>query len=307
LLTNCLKSLGNQTLNKNDYQLIVVSDGDDVNTEKVVREFRAQHQHDIYYYALPSKQGPAAARNMGWEHAGGTLIAFTDDDCLPDTNWLTAIWDMYLGEDFVAYTGKVIVPVSEKPRDFELNTAGLETAEFVTANCVCTKKALIKTGGFDEQFKQAWREDSDLHFKLMLNRVPIYKNNKAVVVHPVRPAPWGISIKEQRKSMFNALLYKKYPHLYRQRIKPNPSWHYYGSVLFFVTAVAGFIFGAYDFALASLITWLGITIWFTGKRLSGATRSIDHVLEMFLTSMIIPFLSVYWTLYGAWKFKVLFL
>jgi GT2 family glycosyltransferase len=214
---------------------------------------------------------------------------------------------MYLDEDFVSYTGKVIVPVSEKPRDFELNTAGLETAEFVTANCVCTKKALEKTAGFDEQFKQAWREDSDLHFKLMLNRVPIYKNNKAVVVHPVRSAPWGVSIKEQKKSMFNALLYKKYPELYRKRIKANPSWHYYTCILLCIFALGGFLIGAYTFALAALVGWLSITLWFTAKRLSRASKSIDHVLEMFITSLIIPFLSVYWTLYGAWKYRVMFL
>lgn len=278
-----------------------------MNTEKVVHQFRAQQTPDVYYYALPSKQGPAAARNMGWENSDGTLIAFTDDDCLPDTNWLTAIWEMYLDEDFVSYTGKVIVPVSEKPRDFELNTAGLETAEFVTANCVCTKKALLKTGGFDEQFKQAWREDSDLHFKLMLNKVPIYKNNKAVVVHPVRSAPWGVSIKEQRKSMFNALLYKKYPDLYRKRIKANPAWHYYAGILLFFCALVAVIFNAHDAAVASFAGWLGITTWFTAKRLARASRSADHVLEMFITSMIIPFLSVYWTLYGAWKYRVVFL
>src|SRR5207244_12953942 len=52
----------------------------------------------------------------------------------------------------------------------------------------------------------------------------------AVVVHPLRPASWGVSLRQQRKSMFNALLYKKHPRLYREKIQAAPPWHYYGIV-----------------------------------------------------------------------------
>jgi glycosyltransferase involved in cell wall biosynthesis len=307
LLNNCLKALANQTLISNDYEIIVVSDGHDMNTEKVINQFRAEQNVELFFYSLPSKKGPAAARNLGWQNANGHLIAFTDDDCLPDTNWLHSIWLMYNNEELVAYTGKVTVPISEKPSDFALNTAGLETAEFVTANCICTKNALHKTGGFDEKFSSAWREDSDLHFKLMLNNIPIHKNNKAVVVHPVRKVNWGISIKEQKKSMFNALLYKKYPELYRQRIKATPTWSYYTMILLFITSIVALFFKDFMLAKATLLVWIILTIWLTTKRLSKTTKSVSHIFEMFITSMIIPFVSVYWTLYGAWKYRVMFL
>ena len=59
---------------------------------------------------------------------------------------------------------------------------------------------------------------------------------QAVVVHPVRPAAWGVSLGQQRKSMFNALLYQKHPQLYRCRIQPGPPWHYY--------RIAGALLGA---------------------------------------------------------------
>lgn len=306
LLNNCLQALVNQTLTISNYEIIVVSDGPDMNTENIIRKFRADEYVEIFFYQLPKKQGPAAARNVGWKNANGILIAFTDDDCLPDTNWLLSIWEMYKEETLVAYTGKVTVPIPEKPRDFEMNTAGLETAEFVTANCICTKQSLNKTGGFDEQFPLAWREDSDLHFKLMLHNIPIYKNTRAVVVHPVRKAPWGVSIKEQKKTMYNALLYKKYPQLYRQRIKATPTWSYYTMVLLFIIAIVAYLFKAYLLSLFALAGWFILTIIFTIKRLSATTKSPDHIIEMFFTSMVIPFLSVYYTLYGAWKYRVIF-
>lgn len=63
-------------------------------------------------------------------------------------------------------------------------------------------------GGFDERFRMAWREDSDLHFRSLERSYKLGHAPMAKVIHPVRPARWGISVHEQRKSMFNALLYK---------------------------------------------------------------------------------------------------
>ena len=40
-------------------------------------------------YLRPAEgRGPAAARNCGWHAARGALIAFTDDDTVPDRDWL---------------------------------------------------------------------------------------------------------------------------------------------------------------------------------------------------------------------------
>src|SRR5690606_24890400 len=113
------------------------------------------------------KNGPAAARNLGWNSAIYSLIAFTDDDCLPEPNWLENFVKSYKGEELIAYSGFTNVPLSPQPTDYELNIAHLQTASFITANCACTAKALIAVTGFDERFETAWREDSDLEFKFI--------------------------------------------------------------------------------------------------------------------------------------------
>ena len=200
----------------------------------------------------------------------------------------------------------MIVPVSEKPTDFELNTKGLETGNYVTANCVVTKKTLLAVGGFDEAFTVAWREDSDLEFKLINRKVPIVKINDAVVVHPVRKVRWGVSIAEQKKTMYNALLFKKYPELYRQRIKSSPSWRYYLIILFFVVFVIAALLKLKWICIIAFTAWISLTLNFIGKRLIATRRTTSHIFEMIATSVVIPFLSVYWTLYGAVKYKVLF-
>lgn len=303
LLKRCIEALLEQNFDKNKYEVIVVSDGPDESTHEVLKSYRAW---GIQYLFHNKKKGPAAARNLGWLKAKGTLTAFTDDDCIPDKNWLRDIWKEYNNEEEIVFTGTVKVPISQNPTDYELNIYNLETAEFITANCICTKKALLKTGGFDERFTAAWREDSDLHFKLLELGIPIRKID-ALVIHPVRQAPWGISMKEQKKGMFNALLYKKYPHLYRERIKPAPSWNYYLMILGFIVAVIGLFLESGLLAIAGTALWFFLLFRFIQKRLSAASLDARHVSEMVFTSIFIPFLSIYWQWYGAWKYRVLFL
>ncbi len=306
LLSICLSALTSQTFDKNAYEVIVVSDGPDSETELTVGKF-AESGNSFLYLHSPLKKGPAAARNIGWQSAAGKLIAFTDDDCIPDKHWLSDLWNAHHGEAAVAYTGKIKVPLPDRPTDYEMNTANLEKAAFVTANCCCTKEALLRTGGFDERFFMAWREDSDLEFKLLEHYIPIVRLENALVVHPVRKAPWAVSIREQKKGLFNALLYKKYPHLYRKKIQSSPPWNYYLMIVAFALGVAGIVTNKNWIAIFCFMFWLLLLSIFVTKRLSKTSRSWNHIMEMIITSIFIPFVSVYWQLVGAWKYRVLFL
>lgn len=307
LLLRCLRALADQCIEKSSYEIIVVSDGPDLKTKEAVTDCTTRLGMNVSFLHLPQKKGPAAARNMGWQQAEGELIAFTDDDCLPDSSWLQSFAMKYKGEDQLVMSGRVIVPLPESPTDFELNTAHLETAEFITANCACTRASLFKTGGFDERFAQAWREDSDFQFRVMLAGIPLRKAESAIVVHPVRPAKWGVSIREQRKGMYNALLYKKFPDLYESRIGSRAPWNYYTMIFSFIAGLAGLIAGSMFFLITGFGCWLLLVVEFTARRLRNTSRSVDHVSEMLVTSALIPFLSVYWQLYGAWKYRVLFI
>jgi glycosyltransferase involved in cell wall biosynthesis len=306
LLIRCLQALAMQQFPKKQFEIIVVTDGPDIITRAAI-----QQQHFttplVRVFSLPVKKGPAAARNFGWEKATGNLILFTDDDCVPHTSWIKEFYTAYTQQPFAsaAFTGRVIVPRSNKPTDYEKNTAWLEQADFVTANCACTKTALKQINGFDETYTMAWREDSDLEFKLIGQKVPIHFVQQAIVTHPVRKAPWGISLKEQKKSMFNALLYKKYPGLYRQKIHKRPLWNYYAIVLLFIAIIISAAMQLSAIAIIAFLAWLLFVSQFIIKRLRGTTHAAGHVAEMIITSIVIPFLSIFWTLYGSLKFKTL--
>jgi len=310
LLLNCIDALAKQDFDKDAYEIIVMTDGPDEATLQLMKIAACQYNDvNIHVSSTLAKKGPATARNSGWRMAKGELIVFTDDDCEPSNMLLSSYWGMYCRQDskIIALNGPVHVPVYTIPTDYEKNIARLEIAEFITANCACSRVALEKINGFDEAFSMAWREDSDLHFKLIEAHIPIIRVPGALVVHPVRASHFGISLKEQKKSMYNALLFKKYPLLYKQKIGATPLWNYYAIVLLLVVGCIALATGNTIAGIAAFILWAFMVMHFSAKRLNGTCTSVKHITEMLFTSMFIPFLSVYWTLYGSVKFKKLLL
>jgi glycosyltransferase involved in cell wall biosynthesis len=310
LLSSCLMHLEQQTIEKHLFEVIVVSDGEDTLTAEVVQAFQNLSQLNIRYLNTQGKKGPAAARNVGWQSASKNvqLIAFTDDDCQPDKDWLSSFYDRFEPGTAIAYSGFTLVPIEEEPTDYALNTHGLQFADFITANCAISIQALKLSGGFDERYETAWREDSDLEFTLEKIKVPIVKVNEAVVVHPVREnVPWGVSIKEHKKGQFDALLYKKFPDQYRNRLSPDIIYPYYFIVLTdFICLIALLSGWWYIAAVTFLVVFIMISALFR-KRIKRTRKTLSHIWEMWVTSMVLPFVSVYWRIYGSIKFRVLFI
>ena len=338
LLQRCLASLVVQQFDPQQMEIIVVDDavqggpGEHVYngahpdhianpTRSVVAECSAGVlAHGLQVRYLPplgpdAAHGPAAARNRGWRSARGSVIAFTDDDTQARADWLACGMAVFCGmapgapapSQVDAVWGRITMPLHGPASDYELDAKGLERAEFVTANCFCRRSLLEQIDGFDERFRMAWREDADLYFRLLEQGRRIVHVPAAVVVHPIRPAAWGVSLQQQRKILFDALLFKKHPARYREKIRASPHWDYYAIVAALLTAVlcgaSGHTVAA---ALASLV-WLSLTLKFIVRRLRPAIKTPSHVLEMIVTSVLIPPLAVFWRLVGVLRFRVAFL
>lgn len=307
LLQRCLCALLDQTLPAHRYEVLVVDDGRDAQTRRAVEALAAHASVRLVY--IPARQGargPAAARNVGWRAARAATVAFTDDDTVPRTNWLAEGLAAFADTD-VALSGQVRVPIEGDPSDYARNVQHLEHAEFVTANCFVRRDALAAVDGFDERFTRAWREDSDLHFKLLEHFGKVGRAPRAEVLHPVRSAPWGISLREQRNMFFDALLFRKHPLLYRRRIRARPPLRYYTIVAALATAGVAIALSARPVAIAASAVWAALTLALCLRRLRGTRRSLSHVAEMAVTSAVIPLAAVYWRLAGAWHFRTPFL
>jgi GT2 family glycosyltransferase len=308
LLNRCIASLVLQNYDPYCFEIIIVDDRPSDDTCAVVERW-AEHTAgapEIIYVPSPGPHGPAAARNRGWRAARGGIIAFTDDDTIAGSEWLENGMRAFQG-DVQVVCGRIVMPLSGTPTDYELDAKNLETAEFVTANCLFRKSILEAVGGFDERFRFAWREDSDLHFQLLERQARIVYAPKAVITHPVRPAQWGVSLSQLKKIQFDALLYKKHPALYRQRIRATPRWDYYLTVAALIGCIAGLAANAIGAAALAGAVWFVMTARFCLHRLIRTSKSPAHVLEMVVTSALIPPVAVFWRAVGALKFRVGFL
>ncbi len=305
LLRRCLETLASQDFEPSGYEILIADDAGDERTAELVEQLSHPAACSIRYVRVGPAHGPAAARNAGWRAASGSIIAFTDDDCLPNVNWLREGVAALESAGAAATAGQVIVPLPDQPTDYERDCAGLSRGEFVTANCFCRREALEAVGGFDERFKAAWREDSDLQFTLLEHGYQIVQTPVAVVIHPVRPARWGVSLKQQKKTAYNALLYRKHRELYQSRIEPTPRGYYAiaASLLGVAASVAA---SSLPLAAISAAAWTALTAHFCRRRLRGTSLAPMHIAEMAVTSAIIPPLSLYWHCRGMLAHRVWF-
>lgn len=306
LLRRCLHALSRQTLPHHRFEVIVADDEASEETEREILQLAEVVPFPLHYIAVTATQGPAAARNAGARSAHYSVLAFTDDDCVPDSCWLDEGLKLFHAGALVV-AGAIRMPISQNPTDFERNEARLAECEFVTANCFVRRDVFWDEGGFDESFTCAWREDSDLLFRFLKRGISPVQVRSAVVVHPVRSAPWGISVAQQRKIMFDALLFKKHRELYRRKIRRAPPWSYYATVLSFLSGISALFVSQDHTALLFLTTWCALTVKFFLARIFPTRKSVEHIVEMACTSILIPFLSVFWRLYGAFRFRVAFL
>jgi len=164
-------SVLNQTYQ--NFEILVINDcGDDI-----IEVIESLNDQRIKYFVQPENKGPAAARNVGLQHAAGDYIAYLDDDDVYYPNHLSTLCEATLKntEINVFYTdaiermmklnGTERVTISEVVRysiDFDQET--LLTKNITPTLCVFHKKCIIgKSGVFDESLKT--HEDWDLWLK----------------------------------------------------------------------------------------------------------------------------------------------
>ncbi len=126
---------------------------------------------------------------------------------------------------------------------------------------------------------------------------------QAIVVHPIRPGTFGVGMGMQRKIVFDTLLYKKHPRLYRERIRPHPPWFYLSVTALLLLAVGALAAGWLPGGVAALAGWAALTGWFSLRRLRGTRRTPDHIAEIVMTSAAIPPLSIFWRIVGSLRYR----
>lgn len=223
--------------------------------------------------------GPASARNSGWRASDSEWIAFLDDDVRVDGDWLErAAADIaQMNERDAGSQGNVRVPLPAErpPTDWERNVAGLQHAAWITADMLYRRRALEEVGGFDERFRRAYREDSDIALRLLAAGWEIRDGSRRTE-HPVRPAdPW-VSVRLQAGNADDALMDALHGGGWRDRARAGRGrWPYH---LATVACFAG---------------WAALTAEFAWRRIAPGPRTTREIGTLLATSAVIPFAAVY--------------
>lgn len=181
-LAFALEALAEQTLERDRYEVIVVrapSGAKGLLTE-------APEGLDVQFVRC-EVAGPAAQRNAGWRAARGRLIAFTDDDCRPEPDWLERLLAAEAGSEVILQGRTVSDP--EERHLLHGFARSMEVEKFdpwaPTCNIAYPRALLERVGGFDESFTDAWGEDTDLALRAIAAGAEQRFVEDAVVRHAV--------------------------------------------------------------------------------------------------------------------------
>ncbi|MGN6170012.1 MAG: glycosyltransferase [Solirubrobacteraceae bacterium] len=214
-LRQCLE--GALTLRYPDYEVVVVSDGSTDGSAAIASAYPA-----VRLIETPNR-GLAAARNAGLEWATGEILAYLDDDAVPDPDWLSHIAAALDDRRYAAAGGpNVPPPGSRSVAQCVANAPGGPTHVLLTdreaehipgCNMAIRRDDLLRLGGFDPRFRVAG-DDVDVCWRLLDSGRRIAFSPGAVVLHHRRGTVRGYLRQQRGYGRAEALLERKHPERY---------------------------------------------------------------------------------------------
>jgi hypothetical protein len=260
------------------------------------------------HVARSGGRGPAAARNVGWRATSAPWIAFVDDDVELPARWVHGLFDDVVAAppDVAAVQGHIEVPLpaGRRPSDWERNVAGLDGATWITADMAVRRSALQGVGGFDERFRRAYREDTDLALRLLDAGWRLILGKRRVR-HPVRPAPWWVSVRLQRGNGDDVLLERLHGCGWRRRldVAPGALSSYPATAASGVVALAALAAGRRRAAAVAAGAWAIRTARFAWRRAAPGPRDTRELAAVLATSAAIPPVACYHRVLGSLRWR----
>ena len=294
-LGRLLNSLAPQLEALDGGQVIVIDDRAETLTPLRVPDFAR--------VAQGGGRGPAAARNAGWRAAEAEWIACLDDDVVLPAGWAGALQEdlASLPAAVAASQGQLRVPLpaGRRPTDWERNVAGLQSARWISADLALRRQALAAVGGFDERFRHAYREDTDLALRLLRSGWQILAGERESL-HPVPPAGFWASVTRQRGNADDVLMRALHGRHWRRwgGAPPGRLRRHLATTATLGAAAASAATGRRRTAAALATAWLAASAELAAARIAPGPRTPRELVRMTATSTVLPLAASAWWALG---------
>jgi glycosyltransferase involved in cell wall biosynthesis len=217
-LRNCLRAIA--ALKRAPDELVVVDNSTgDAETESVAREYSAS-------YIVEPALGLSRARNRGLSASKCDVVAYLDDDALPEEHWLERIAEPFENPQVAVVTGEAILPdqpvhSTQPPSPTHLDNTDkqwFEIAAFgglgIGANMALRRSACKLPGFFDERLGRGapYHGMEEHHaFTQLLSQSYSAVHVPAAVVYHSSQNTWDIKREARSQFAYSMLLFSEFP------------------------------------------------------------------------------------------------
>ncbi len=210
MLPRLVGALEGQTLESDRFEVVIADDGSTDRTPETLSELRRSSRVRLRTVRSPGHVGRAAGRNLAWRAGAAPVVAFTDDDCVPDARWLE--------EGLAALDDghRVVVGRTEPDPTADwgpfVRTMQVRSARhFPTCNAFYRRVDLEAVGGFDQAFTGKGGEDTDLALRVLGLGGGAEFASEALVHHDVHVLGLPGALREASSWTGIPRLYAKHP------------------------------------------------------------------------------------------------
>jgi GT2 family glycosyltransferase len=205
------------------YEVVIVDDGSPAaaGIPALLESWAARSKVPLRYESVSPNRGPCAARDQAWRMAAGEWIAFTDDDCVPEPDWLVRL--LAAAEDADVVQGRT-QPDPERAHLLSHPLARSISIDkfsdyFQTCNMLYRRRLLEELDGFDRSFRMI-ADDTDLGWRARDAGARIAFEPSALVTHDVIVGNWRREIKGRKRWVDVVRMVGKHPKARRLAWKP---------------------------------------------------------------------------------------
>lgn len=177
-------------------EIIVVDNGSTDGTCDLVKSFSNRDQQK-YIYVYEPRRGKSIALNTGIRNARGRILAFTDDDCIVDINWISSIAKEFMASPIAAVGGRVelynatdrdISTVHHEGRERISGLGQLFPPLIIGCNMAIRKDVMYEVGFYDPLLGPgsnygAISEDVDIIYRIIKKGYEVIYSPDVLVLH----------------------------------------------------------------------------------------------------------------------------